>query len=385
MPAASARRLSGRLCGLLAGLRIATEARSDARERLGPERREQRLRRVLSGPAGLLALAFLTIAFWSAPYSVPEALAAAGNATGKPAFGNGSVAQGGQQVTATRGNVADPDGINDSTLSYTWLRCDVLGNNCSTEIGTGTSYTLSDADVGLRLRVRVDFTDSTGGSESLTSYPWPSRTDDPIAAVGANVDATGGPAVASGSIPQSGREATATLGSVADSDGIDESTLGYTWLRCDLLGNNCDTEIGTGASYTLADDDVGLRLRVRVDFTDNSGHSESRTSFPWPARTEPAIAVAITTASTTPVTTPSNPGNAGGNPLIVGEPMAPGGSVVVDRRAIWDSDGIRPNSFETTWFRCDADGVVCTTIPYRADVPYVLTAADLGSRLKARV
>ncbi|MCY4500010.1 MAG: hypothetical protein OXE57_00400, partial [Alphaproteobacteria bacterium] len=247
-----------------------------------------------SRPARLLGLVFLALAFWPSPFSVPEALAAAGNASGFPAFESGSVAQSGRQVTATPGNIADPDGFDASSLGYTWLRCNSNGNGCDTEIGTGTSYTLTGDDVGLRLRVRVDFTDDSGDSESRTSYPWPSRTNDPIATAGANVDATGGPAVASGSVAQSGREATATLGSVADTDGIDENTLGYTWLRCDASGYNCDTEIGTGTNYTLTDDDVGLRLRVRVDFTDNSGHSESRTSFPWPARTEPAIAVAIT-------------------------------------------------------------------------------------------
>ncbi|HKB92864.1 MAG TPA: hypothetical protein VKC62_01335 [Gaiellaceae bacterium] len=64
--------------------------------------------------------------------------------------------------------------VNDGTwtgtapirFDYTWQRCDANGNNCSTFIahaGT-TSYTLGSIDVGHRIRVEVQATNSVGSS-----------------------------------------------------------------------------------------------------------------------------------------------------------------------------------------------------------------------------
>ena len=77
---------------------------------------------------------------------------------------------------------------------------------------------------------------------------------------------------------------------IADPDGISNNApFTFTWLRCDANGNNCDTEAGTGDTYTLVMADVGTRFRLRVNFTDDAGNAEARTSFPWPARSDPVI------------------------------------------------------------------------------------------------
>ena len=198
----------------------------------------------------------------------------------------------------------DSDGIDESTLSYTWLRCNATGDDCDTEIGTGSTYTLTDDDVGLRVRVRLAFLDNSGNAELAgLSEAWPPATSDPVQEAQA-ANATGVPTI-SGIAIRGGTVVAASDG-VADPDGIDESTLSYTWLRCDANGNNCDTEIGTGSTYTLTAAEVGFRIKVRVDFDDDDGGAERRESLAWPTRTESAIAAAAATT------------NASGKPSISG-------------------------------------------------------------------
>ena len=154
--------------------------------------------------AGLFALAALAVS--------GSAEAAAGNATGNPSI-TGTATQG-QQVTAGWGNVNDPDrlssgattGVQDATVHYTWLRCDLNGNDCNTTLkaeqavptsnGGISTYTLTAAEVGLRIRVRMEFVDYdssgrcnfcrpgqmwVGNVETRTSFPWPARSANQIA------------------------------------------------------------------------------------------------------------------------------------------------------------------------------------------------------------
>ena len=100
-------------------------------------------------------------------------------------------------------------------------------------------------------------------------------------------NATGRPAI-SGE-PFEENVITAAPGDIADTNGITNASFTYTWLRCDVNGANCDTEAGTGNTYTLVMADVGTRFRLRANFTDDAGNAEARTTFPWPARSDPAI------------------------------------------------------------------------------------------------
>ena len=78
--------------------------------------------------------------------------------------------------TARQGDLltADPgtwSGAQPMTFAYQWRRCDTNGANCS-DIGGATSktYTLTSADVGNKLRVRVRASNSAG-SGTATSLP----------------------------------------------------------------------------------------------------------------------------------------------------------------------------------------------------------------------
>ena len=75
---------------------------------------------------------------------------------------------------------------------------------------------------------------------------------------------------------------TADTSGITDPDGLVDAAFTYRWLSDDGTG---ETEIAgaTGATYTPTQDDVDRTLRVRVDFTDDAGFAESRTSEPTDA------------------------------------------------------------------------------------------------------
>ena len=70
---------------------------------------------------------------------------------------------------------------------------------------------------------------------------------------------------------------TADTSGIADDDGLDNVSFTYQWISND---GSTDSEIGgaTGSTYTLASDDVGKTIKVRVSFTDDRGHREELTS-----------------------------------------------------------------------------------------------------------
>ena len=120
----------------------------------------------------------------------------------------------------------------------------------------------------------MSFTDDGGYAESLTS----TATDIVSFAVQlqtSNSPATGALVIA-GAI-QVGETLTADTSSISDADGLTNVSYQYQWIRND---GNSDSEIAgaTDSTYTLADDDEGNTVKVRVSFTDDAGADESLTS-----------------------------------------------------------------------------------------------------------
>ena len=76
-------------------------------------------------------------------------------------------------LTADLSGITDTDGVTGiaTTAIYKWQRFAANGTTLDTDsIGTGSTYTLSDADAGKTLKVVVSFTDNGGNSEGpLTS------------------------------------------------------------------------------------------------------------------------------------------------------------------------------------------------------------------------
>ena len=87
-------------------------------------------------------------------------------------------AQVGETLTAGMGDIADDEGLTSTfpdDYTFQWLRVDADGMSNETPIGAdAVTYTPVAADVGKKIKVRVNFTDDGGTGETLTSDAFPS-------------------------------------------------------------------------------------------------------------------------------------------------------------------------------------------------------------------
>ena len=183
-------------------------------------------------------------------------------ATGLPTISG--TAQVDETLTADTSGISHSDGLTNVSYSYQWIRND--GTN-DADIGgqTGSTYTLTDEDVGKTIKVRVSFTDDAGNEETLTSAATAA------VAVRPNTPATGLPTISG--TAQVGKTLTANISGMADEDGLDNAEFSYQWLA-----NDADIQNATDSTYTLTDDDVGKTIKVRVSFTDDRSNDETLTS-----------------------------------------------------------------------------------------------------------
>ena len=166
----------------------------------------------------------------------------------------------GETLTASTDEITDADGLTGSTFAYQWL-----SNDAPIAGATGSAYTLTDADVGAAVKVRVAFTDDAGHAETLTS-----AAAGPVAPR-PNRPATGAPTIAG--TAQVGETLTASTADIADADGLTHATFAYQWLS-----NDAAIAGATDPAYTLAGADAGRTVKVQVTFTDDAGHPETLTS-----------------------------------------------------------------------------------------------------------
>ncbi len=180
----------------------------------------------------------------------------------------------GRTLTASTSEMTDPDGL-PSTFVWQWVRVD---SGTDEDITSAASHTYMPvaADVGKQIKVTVSFTDNDGTAVTLTS-----ASTRAVAAAATAGNATGRPAL-SAEFPVQTVVVTASTSDITDSDGVNTSTIEYEWLRCNAAGDSCVTTIGAGSTYTLAAGDVGVKIRVRVSFSDDDGNFESVTSNPLP-------------------------------------------------------------------------------------------------------
>ncbi|PHS20987.1 MAG: hypothetical protein COA85_13570, partial [Robiginitomaculum sp.] len=118
-----------------------------------------------------------------------------------------------QSLSAVTTSIADIDGL--GAFSYLWKR-----GSTTISGATGTSYALTQADVGKTITAVVSYTDGFGAAESLTSTATAS-------VVHVNTPSTGA-VIISGTAAQ-GQTLTADASAVADVDGLGAFT--YQWQR----------------------------------------------------------------------------------------------------------------------------------------------------------
>ena len=192
-----------------------------------------------------------------------EATASAPAATNNPATGAPTIsgtAQVGEILTADTSAIADDDGLTKVSYSYQWT-----ADGTDIDGATGSSHTLTDADQGKTIKVKVSFTDDADNEESLTSAATEAVEAKP------NTAPTGLPTISG--TAQMGQTLTADTTGIADADGLTNVSYGYQWAA-----DGTDIDGATGSSHTLTDADQGKTIRVRVSFTDDEGNSETLTS-----------------------------------------------------------------------------------------------------------
>ena len=266
-------------------------------------------------------------------------------ATGAPTITG--TAQVGETLTADTSGIADEDGLSNAGSAYQWQAdgADIPG-------ATDSTYTLTDADEGNTIRVRVSFTDDGGNQESLTS-----------AATGAveakpNTPATGLPSITG--TARVGETLTADTSGIADADGLTNVAYSYQWLA-----DGADLSLATDATYTLAVSDEGKAISVKVSFTDDAGNAESLTS--------------VETDAAEPGTEEAKPNTpATGAPAIIGTVQV-GKTLTADTSGIADEDDLSNAAFAYQWLADSAD------ISGATDATYTLADTDEGNTIRVRV
>ena len=195
-------------------------------------------------------------------------------ASGEPAITG--IAQVGETLMATRGDIADDDGLpNSLVVSYQWHRNTAENfppNSANAIAGANASnYTLIDRDTNNYILVVASFTDSRGFPErrrSVVTAPVTMPTNRP---------ATGTPGIEG--ISAVGEDFTIDLNPIADTDTLPIPLMAtYQWHRGAVAGftEDGDNAIAgaTAPSYTQAPSDAGKYLRVVVNFVDGRGFDE---------------------------------------------------------------------------------------------------------------
>jgi PKD repeat protein len=253
----------------------------------------------------------------------------------------------GQTLTADNGGFT---GTPTLSYAYRWQRCDGAGAACvdiSANAGAPT-YSLTSADVGRRLRVRVTATNVAGSASALSA---------PTGVVAAVPPMSTAPPGAAGS-PREGALLLSTPGTFSGST----PQLSYRWRRCDAVGAACtDVQGGTADSYRPAAADVGHRLVVVVTATNAAG-SASGTSAP----------TALVQA---------------GPPVAVSPPAITGTAQAGSHLAILAGSfaGTAPMSHAVRWRRCDPHGGACADVAGATSLAYVPGATDIGHTLRVVV
>ncbi len=143
---------------------------------------------------------------WSPPVDTRTlylSLPANNAATGEPTISG--TAKAGQELTVDASPIMDTDGLTGVDFTYKWFRVDPDGISNETEISgeTAATYTLTAADAGKKIKVKVSFTDNLSGEETRTSTAYPSS---------GTVTTTTQPALLSVTVTSTPRKTTDTYG-----------------------------------------------------------------------------------------------------------------------------------------------------------------------------
>ena len=168
---------------------------------------------------------------------------------------SGTAAEG-ETLTLDTSSIADVDGV-VGAFSYVWMKDGaVLAGE------TGSTYTLTQADVGSVFSASVSYVDGLGVTETISAEVTAAVTN-------VNDDPTGS-LVISGTA-EKGSTLTLDSSGIADEDGL--GAFSITWLSDDATIAGA-----TAATYILSADEVGKTISAAVEYTDGQGTVETVTS-----------------------------------------------------------------------------------------------------------
>ncbi|MEA2242587.1 MAG: hypothetical protein QOD24_2143, partial [Solirubrobacteraceae bacterium] len=251
----------------------------------------------------------------------------------------------GQLLTAADGTWT---GTAPITTTRRWQRCDAFGGTCVDLAGSGTTLTLTSAEVGSTIRTRVTATNADGTTQAVAAVTPPIGPAVP--------SSTAAPAV-SGSV----REGQLLTVSQGTWKGTPTISYAFEWQRCSA--GTCTPIAGeTASTYRAVPADVGTTLRAAVTATNAAG------------------ATVATTVQTVTVT--------GGVPVNLSLPGISGplprdGELYTATLGSWA--GTAPLLYDRQWLRCNAAGNACAAISGEIADTYRLTGADIGKTVRIEI
>ena len=152
-----------------------------------------------------------------------------------------------------------------------------------------------------------------------------------------------------------GETLAADTSGIEDEDGLNDASFSYQWIA-----GGSDIQGATNSTYTLAADDQGKTIQVKVSFTDDAGNEETLTS---------AATAEVAARPNSPAT---------GVPAITGTTQV-GETLRADISGIEDADGLDNAVFGYQWQVDDTD------ITGATDSTYTLAEAEEGKTVTVRV
>ncbi len=298
-----------------------------------------------STPAGNEPSA-LSSAVGAAPGSLPGANTSP-NPTITNGFGTISV---GNSLTAAVG-VWSPAA---TATAYEWFRCDSNGDNCESA-GSGNPYVLKAADADHRMRVRVRQTNGSGSVYSeLSAYssqilPLQVAQTSPAAVLGK---------------PWVGQVLSRSIGSYNGPFANNYTT----WQVCETAaGTGCTTlDASNKPTVTLNSLQKGKYLRVKVEVDVNGFNQVPATLVTYSPTLGPVVDAPAKVTNTA-------------------APTISGRAVRTLKMTLSRGTWTGAPTFTQQWLRCSSTGTNCAPISGATGLTYILTSADVGKRVRARV
>lgn len=251
----------------------------------------------------------------------------------------------GESLTANNGEWS---GSTPIAYSYQWRRCASSGEECVNIAGANSvTYVLQEADIGAKLRVRVEASNVRGSA---------SQTSSATALIKASTPPVN---TALPSITGATKDGQ-TLGvDIGGWEGAPTPTDTYQWEECAASGASCRAISGAdAATYTLSSADLEATLRVRVTAHNVAGSATATSSASSEVEAGPPAADEV--------------------PRIVGTPYL--GATLQAETGAWD--GIEA-LLTYQWQRCSEGH--CDDIAGASASEYTLTEADLGDAIRLQI